>query len=120
MDDEEDDEDIDPDEDITIAELSATSTTRTEMTLEDRAGMLQEHWEDLAWHADYARGRNFARLEALETVLPHLPDGPDALLLERALLKSEDLQATLRTVEQAARAIAQGLARAWELSRSDR
>ena len=117
MGDEDDDEEIETeDTEPSIAELSATSTPRTEMTLEDRAGMLQEHWEDLAWHADYAR--RLTGLEALETVLPHLPDGPHALLLERALVKSEDLQATLRTVGQAARAMAQGMAHALELSES--
>ena len=93
---------------LSIAELSTTTTSRAEMTLEDRASMLQEHWEVLAWHADHAR--RLTRLEALDAVLPHLPDGPHALLLQQALLESEDLQATLRAVEQAARAMAHGMA----------
>ena len=61
--------------------------------------------------ADYAR--RLDRLEALDTVLPYLPDGPQALMLEHALLNSKDLPATLRAVEQAALA----MARAMELGR---
>ena len=56
------------------------------MTPEDRASMLQEHWEDLAWHAEHARRRDLTGLEALDAVLPHVPDGPHALVLQQALV----------------------------------
>ena len=46
-------------------------------------------------------------------MLPYLPEGPQALAMEHALLNSEDLPATLRAVERAALA----MARATELVR---
>ena len=55
-------------------------------------------------------------LEALDAVLPHVPDGPHALVMQQALVKSQDLDATLQAVEQAAYAMAHGMALAlWQL-----
>jgi hypothetical protein len=45
-------------------------------------------------------------MEALASVLPQLPDCPQATALERALLHSSDLPSALRAVERAALAMA--------------
>ena len=79
---------------------SESETTESE----DEARIVQERWEAFAGLADYAR--RLDRLEALDTVLPYLPEGPQALALEHALLNSKDLPATLRAVERAALAMA--------------
>jgi hypothetical protein len=46
------------------------------------------------------------RLEAVESVLPHLPNGPVASAIEHALVDSNSLPATLRTAEKVALAMA--------------
>ena len=84
--------------------IAVPSTPRSYV---DEAQMGQERWEDFAAMAESARG--FSRLEALDTVLPHVPNGPHGRLLERALLRSEDLPATLSCVERAASAMARAM-----------
>ena len=72
-------------------------------SVSDGASM-QERWEAVAGMAVYARRLN--RLEALDTALPYLPDGPHASALQHALVNSSDLPTTLQAVEKAALAMA--------------
>ena len=65
---------------------------------------VQERWETVAGLMQHAHG--MCRLEALETVLPHLPAGPQASAIERALVNSNSLQTTLRAAEKVAIAMA--------------
>ena len=90
---------------------SETESETMPSVSEDVARAAQERWEDLADHAEYAC--SFERLEALDIVMPCLPDGPQARVLEQALLNSKDLPMTLMAVGEAARA----MARATELVR---
>ena len=64
----------------------------------------RERWEAVAGLMRQARG--MGRLEALESVLPHLPDGPQASAIEHALMDSEFLPTTLRAAEKVAIAMA--------------
>ena len=69
----------------------------------------RERWEAVAGLMRQARG--MGRLEALESVLPHLPYGPQASAIEHALMESEFLPTTLRAAEK----VAVAMARAEEL-----
>ena len=64
----------------------------------------RERWETVAGLMRNARG--MGRLEALESVLPHLPDGPQASAIEHALMDSNSLPTTLRAAEKVAIAMA--------------
>ena len=64
----------------------------------------RERWETVAGLMRSAR--DMGRLEALESVLPHLPDGPQASAIEHALMESEFLPTTLRAAEKVAIAMA--------------
>ena len=64
----------------------------------------RERWESVAGLMRSAHG--MGRLEALETVLPHLPDGPQASVIEHALMNSNSLPTTLRAVEKVTIAMA--------------
>ena len=64
----------------------------------------RERWETVAGLMRSARG--MGRLEALESVLPHLPDGPQASAIEHALMDSNSLPTTLRAAEKVAVAMA--------------
>ena len=64
----------------------------------------RERWEAVAGLMRSARG--MGRLEALESVLPHLPDGPVASAIEHALMDSNSLPTTLRAAEKVAVAMA--------------
>ena len=70
---------------------------------------VRERWEAVAGLMRSAR--EMSRFEALETVLPHLPAGPQASAIEHALLTSNSLPTTLRAAER----IAIAMARAEEL-----
>ena len=70
---------------------------------------IRERWEVVAGLMRQARG--MGRLEALESVLPYLPDGPQASAIEHALMESEFLPTTLRAAEK----VAVAMARAEEL-----
>ena len=87
------------------------SGSESESTVSEASDRPQERWESVA--ATAAAASRLSRMEALGTVLPNLPDCPQAAALERALLHSNDLPATLRVVERAALA----MARAEELVR---
>jgi len=65
---------------------------------------LQERWEVSASLLRTARG--MGRLEALESLLPHLPDSPQALAIEHAIRNSNSLPTTLRAAEKVAVAMA--------------
>ena len=69
----------------------------------------RERWETVAGLMRQAR--DMGRLEALESVLPRLPHGPQASAIEHALMESEFLPTTLRAAEK----VAVALARAEEL-----
>jgi len=69
----------------------------------------REHWEAVAGLTRSARG--MGRLEALESVLPLLPDGPQASAIEHAIMDSNSLPTTLRAAEK----VAVAMARAEEL-----
>ena len=64
----------------------------------------RERWEAVAGLMRSARG--MGRLEALDSVLPHLPDGPQASAIEHALMDSNSLPTTLRAAEKVAIAMA--------------
>ena len=96
---------MDEDEDNTTVALSELSTTAsTPQSFVDEAQALQERWADIAAMAELAQG--LPKLEALDSILPHVPDGPHGRLLERELLESRDLPATLRFVKWAGDAMA--------------
>ena len=65
---------------------------------------VRDCWEAVAGLMRSARG--MGRLEALETVLPHLPACPQASAIEHALLSSNALPTTLRATEKVAIAMA--------------
>ena len=64
----------------------------------------RERWVAVAGLMRDARGRG--RLEALDSVLSHLPDGRQASAIERALMDSNSLPTTLRVAEKVALAMA--------------
>ena len=70
---------------------------------------IRERWEIVAGLMRQARG--MGRLEALEYVLPFLPEGPQATAIEHALLDTNSLPTTLRAAEK----VAVAMARAEEL-----
>ena len=70
----------------------------------DEAQCLQERWADHATMAEAAQG--LPKLEALATIMPHVPEGPHGRLLERELVESQDLPATLRFVKWAGTSVA--------------
>jgi hypothetical protein len=92
------------------SEASESEETTATLGSEDEP-TAQEKWETFAGLTRRARG--MGRLEALDTVLPHLPNGPQASALEHALLTTNSMPTTLRAVEKAALA----MARAEELVR---
>ena len=99
--------DSDDDEDIVLSELSTTAAS-TPRSFVDEAQALQGRWADLAAMAESVRG--LPKLEALDSILPHVPDGPHGRLLEWELVESQDLPATLRFVTWAGVAMARLLA----------
>ena len=64
----------------------------------------RERWEAVAGLMRSAR--EMGRLEALESVLPLLPDGPQASAIEHAIRNSNSLPTTLRSAEKVAIAMA--------------
>jgi len=64
----------------------------------------QQRWQSVASAARSAD--RTCKMDALATVLPQLPDGPQGKALERALLHCKDLSKGLRAVEYAAWAMA--------------
>ena len=64
----------------------------------------RERWEAVAGLMRSAR--RMGRLEALDSVLSHLPDGPQASAIEHALMDSNSLPTTLRAAEKVALAMA--------------
>ena len=65
---------------------------------------VRERWEVVAGLMRSAR--DMGRLEALESLLPHLPDSPQALAIEHAIRNSNSLPTTLRAAEKVAIAMA--------------
>ena len=95
-------------EDTTVALSELSTTASTPRSFVDEAQALQERWADLAAMAESAQG--LPRLEAVASILPRVPDGPHGRLLERELVESLDLPATLRFVKWAGTAMARLLA----------
>ena len=81
-----------------ISELGELETeTESE---ESRASSVREHWEAVAGLLRHARG--MSKLVALDSVLPHLPRGPQASAIEHALLNTNSLPTTLQASEKVA------------------
>ena len=97
----------DEDTTVVLSELS-TIAASAPRSLVDEAQALQERWADFAAMAESVRGP--PELEALNSILPHVPDGPQGRLLERELVESQDLHAALRFVKRAGVAMARLLA----------
>ena len=70
---------------------------------ESRESSAREGWEAVAGLIRHARG--MSRLEALDSVLPHLPRGPQASAIEHALPNTNSLPTTLQASEKVALAM---------------
>ena len=98
-------------EESEIESVASEESEETAVTLGSDGSTAQEKWETFAGLTRRARG--MGRLEALDAVLPYLPNGPQASALEHAIPTTNSTPTTLRAVEEAALA----MARAEELVR---
>ena len=72
------------DETVVISELSTAPSTPRSFV--DEAQALQERWAGFAAMAESVHG--LSKLEALESILPRVPEGPHGRLLEQELVES--------------------------------
>ena len=86
------------------AEVEESEESESEESEDEWGPSARELWEAVAVLMRSAH--EMGRLEALETVLPQLPVGPQASAIEHALLDTNSLPTTLRAAEKAAIAMA--------------